>query len=135
MIRLTYDGLDAGELQGGTQADYLVAVDAHLRVFDGDLVVYEEPCFPVLELARALKVWLDHPDRRDFEFESMSFEELGTVAIRMTGAGWRLGSAFSSAASSIIGWDEVERCVRAFVHAAERDLAALGVDPAEVLRT
>ena len=69
--------LDVSELQGATQADVLVAVDADFTLVDGDLVVYEEPSFPVVELAWSLLRWVHQPDRGDFVFESMSFEEVG----------------------------------------------------------
>lgn len=46
--------LDVSEIQGRSQADVLVGVDADFRLVDGDLVIYEEPSFPVVELAWSL---------------------------------------------------------------------------------
>jgi hypothetical protein len=53
-----------------------------IRVVAGDETVYGEPGFPVVELARSLLIWLGNPDRGDFEFDSMSFEEVGSIAFR-----------------------------------------------------
>lgn len=132
---LTYDSMNLDELRGSTPADYLVSVDAGFRIVDRDDVVYEEPHFPVLELARSLLRWLEDPDRDDFVFDSMSFEELGAVYIRRTKSGWKFGSLFAAASSSSeIEWSDVERGIAAFVAGLEQELIALGVDPAPVLR-
>lgn len=74
---LRYSRLCLGEIQRATQADILVGVDADFRLLEGDLVVYEEPAFPVAELAWSLLRWVQEPHRGDFVFDSMSFEELG----------------------------------------------------------
>jgi hypothetical protein len=132
---MTFDRLRTDELRGTTQADYLVSLDAPFRILDGDDVFYEENAFPVVELARSLLTWLDDPARGDFEFSSMSFEEVGTVRVRETDAGWTFSSVFDPAASSPpVDWAEVERCVRMFVSGVERDLRALGIDPATTIR-
>lgn len=132
---LTYDALDLTELQATTQADILVAVDADFRAVDGDRVVYEERSFPVVELAWSLLRWLDQPDRGDFVFESMSFEELGAVTVRRQGAGWVFGSVFvPDIASDPVSWGEVERSVRAFTRRVTADLSAVGLDATDALR-
>lgn len=82
--------------RGTTQADYLIAFDAVLRVVIGDETVYAEPGFPVVELARSLTTWLGSPDQGDFEFDSMSFEEIGSIAFRQSTAGWTFGSVFQT---------------------------------------
>lgn len=134
-MEMTYDQLNANEIGGATQADYLVSLDADFRIRDGAELIYEEPSFPVVELARSLLVWLADPDRGDFEFESMSFEEVGTVAVRNTGEGWVVGSVLTpDSSSSPVEWAEVERCISTFVSRVEADLAALGLDPGEVLK-
>ena len=51
-------------------------------------LVYDEPAFPVVELARSLLIWLDDPERSDLEFDSMSYEEVGLVAMRGRAEGW-----------------------------------------------
>ncbi|MEV4263613.1 hypothetical protein [Kribbella sp. NPDC049584] len=132
---LTYGKLDVSELQATTQADVLVAVDAGFRVVDGDRVVYEEPSFPVVELAWSLLRWLDQPARGDFVFDSMSFEELGALTVRRQGAGWVFGSVFvPDIASDPVSWGEVERSVRAFTRRVTADLSAVGLDATDVLR-
>ena len=51
---LAYENLSAADLRGSTLADYLIAIEADFRMLDGETVIYEEPYFPVIELARAL---------------------------------------------------------------------------------
>lgn len=134
-MEMTYDHLNTDELRGTTQADYLIALDAALRVVIGDETVYAEPGFPVVELARSLRIWLGNPTRGDFEFDSMSFEEVGSVAFRQTTVGWMFGSVFQAGASTTpVDWAEVAQCCRRLVSRVEIDLAALGLDPDEVLK-
>jgi hypothetical protein len=108
---LVYDQLSSEDLHGTTQADYLISLDANFRIEDGETVVYEEPSFPVVELARALLTWLNDPERGDFEFSSMSFEEVGSVTVRRTPSGWMFGSVFARGTSSASAdWPGVQRC-------------------------
>ena len=130
---ISYGRLDASELRGTTQADYLISIDADLQILDGKRCVFEEPSFPVLELARSLMQWLSEPDRRDFAFESMSYEEVGVVTVRATEGGWTFGSVFEPSASSAVEWDEAERCVRSFIATISADLHELKLDPDEVI--
>lgn len=131
---LTYGRLDVTEVQGTTEADVLVGVDADFRLVDGDLVIYEEPSFPVVELAWSLLRWENEQDRGEFVFDSMSFEELGAVTVRRAGEGWAFGSVFApGVVSRTVSWREVERCVLEFVRKVRDDLAASGVDAAGVL--
>ncbi len=133
MLLLTYDRLDLDDLRGTSQADYLVVADATLQIIDRDGVIYEEPSFPVVELARGLLRWMDDSTRGDFDLESMSFEETGTVSIVHTSTGWVLGSIYAERSSEAVEWDEVERCVAAFIARVERDLRSADVDAALVL--
>jgi hypothetical protein len=133
-VLITYNELNSTDLRGTTPADYLVSLEATLCVSVGGVAVYEEPAFPVAELARSLKTWLADPDRGDFEFESMSFEEVGAVAIRRSQSGWLVSSVFApSSSSSPLEWVVVRRSVLSFIRRVEDDLVALGVDPVEVL--
>lgn len=134
-MEITYDQLHTAELRGTAQADYLIAFDAELRVVIGGETVYAEPGFPVVELARSLRIWLGNPGRGDFEFDSMSFEEVGSVAFRQTTAGWTFASVFRTGASTApVDWVDVEQGCRRLVSRVEPDLAALGFDPDEVLK-
>src|SRR5688572_7343902 len=103
---ITYGRLNTSDLRGTTQADYLISIDADLQILDGARCVFEEPSFPVLELARSLSQWLSEPARSDFAFESMSYEEVGAVTVRASQGGWIFGSVFEPTASSPVGWDE-----------------------------
>ena len=135
-VLITYDVLNSSDLRGTTPADYLVSLEATLRILDGEVKVYEEPAFPVVELARSLRSWLDDPERSDFEFESMSFEELGSVAIQRSSCWWVISSVFEpTGASSRRGWAVVRTAVESFINRVENDLIALGAEPTEVLRS
>lgn len=133
-MELTYDRLNLDELQGTTQADYLVAIDAHLRVIDGDRTVLSEPGFPVVELARSLQLWLAESDRGDFEFDSMSYEEAGAFAVRQNDAGWTLDSNLGvGLPTDPVSWTDVESLCRSFIARVDRDLREVGVDPVKVI--
>ncbi len=133
-MRIDYDALGASELVGTTPADYLVSLDATLTVWHGETKIYEESAFPIVELARSLKRWLADPLRGEFEFESMSFEEVGSVAIRQNEHGWVFSSIFAELSASSHGdWAAVHRSVTSFVERVEGDLIAFGVDPVDVL--
>jgi hypothetical protein len=134
-MQMIYDRITTEEFRGNTQADLLIALEANFRVVSGGAVVFGEPRFPVVELARSLLIWLGSPDRGDFEFESMSYEEVGPVEFRQTPAGWIFGSVFRPGASTPpIDWGEVDSCCRGLISRVEGDLVALGLDPGEVLR-
>jgi hypothetical protein len=134
-MEMIYDRLDTSELRGTTQADYLIALDADLRVLAGHEAVCEEPGFPVVELARSLRIWLADPNRGDFEFDSMSFEEVGSIAFRQTAAGWVFGSVFAPDGQTVpLEWADVELCSRQLISRVEEDLARLGLNPREVLK-
>jgi hypothetical protein len=133
-VRITYDRLDTSELHGTTQADYLISVDATLSVWQGHRCLHEESSFPVLELARALYLWLDESDREDFVFNSMSYEDEGVFAVRQAGSGWTFSSVFAAdSATRPVCWDAAEASIRSFVAQAEGDLRGLGVDPVAML--
>ncbi|MCO7237730.1 hypothetical protein [Aeromicrobium sp. CnD17-E] len=133
-MQLTYDRLCADELRGTTQADYLIALDAHLQVVENDAVIFDEPAFPVVELARSLLSWLPRAESEDFEFDSMSYEERGTVFIRRATAGWTFGSVLEpDATSTPVELAHVVRCCRRFVDRVATDLSARGIDPGMVI--
>jgi hypothetical protein len=134
-MEMTYDRLNADDLMGATRTDYLVAIDAQFRLVDGDVTIYDEPAFPVVELARSLLIWLEDPGREDFEFDSMSYEEVGSVAIRQVATGWEFGSIFASGTvATPVEWAEVVRCCGNFIARVRVDLVTLGLDPDKVLR-
>ncbi|MFI9275274.1 hypothetical protein ACIGXM_31865 [Kitasatospora sp. NPDC052896] len=76
--------------------ELLVNIEADLTISDSEQVVYSEPLFPVAELAMELAAWICGPggELSDFAFESMSFEEVGSVRIVAGQEGWRVGSVF-----------------------------------------
>ena len=131
---LTYSNLNADELQGATLTDYLVSVEADFQVFDGPRVVYEEPRFPVLELARSLQQWIARRDDHDFVFESLSFEEIGVVTITHEDGGWVLQSSFTpSVRTTALAWVKMASAVRLFVSKVRADVRSLGIDDRRVL--
>lgn len=133
-MELTYDALRTDELRGTTQADYLVALDAQLRLVDGGAILLEEPGFPVVELARSLLAWLADPEPGDFEFDSMSYEERGAIAISKLPEGWSFCSVLAPGAQTAPADKlHVDDCCRRFIARIEADLDALGLDPGEVL--
>lgn len=134
-LEMSYDQWRTDELHGTTQADYVIALDARLRLMDGGVTLLEETGFPVVELARSLLAWLEGSADGDFEFESMSYEESGAIRIQQKEAGWVVGSVFAPGLTTApTDRSGVEERCRLFVAMVESDLEELGVDPAEVLR-
>ncbi|MCA5892535.1 hypothetical protein LEP48_04100 [Isoptericola sp. NEAU-Y5] len=134
-MELIYDSLRTDELRGTTQADYLISLDAHLRLVDGGANVLDEPGFPVVELARSLLAWLVDPERDDFEFDSMSYEERGAISIWKVPARWSIGSVLAPGARTVLADRlDIDECCRRIIARVEADLDALGLDPVEVLR-
>lgn len=132
-MRITYQNLTAEGLRGETLAHYLVDIEADFRLLDGQRVVYGEPCFPVIELARALHTWAESQRVADFVFDSMSFEEPGAVVIVRSAAGWVFGSRLTpEVTSDTVSWQEVQEGVNEFVASVRSDLMGLGIDPAQI---
>jgi hypothetical protein len=76
-MRMEYTDSNFDGVPGDTIADYLVSVEAAFSIVDRGRVIYEEPCFPVVELAHSLVRWIARDDRVGFEFETASAEGLG----------------------------------------------------------
>ncbi|BCW16731.1 hypothetical protein NtRootA4_37100 [Arthrobacter sp. NtRootA4] len=133
-MRLSYANLDSDNIGGTSQADYLVGLDADLNVSEGPALLFREPAFPVVELARSLFLWLNDANRGDFMFDSMSFEEVGAVSLTRGSSGWVVGSVFRpDMVSNPLDWAEVESSCREFLSQIEFDLLSLGLDPGEVI--
>jgi hypothetical protein len=110
--------------------DLLVDIEADVAVRDGNRVVFAEKQFPVAELACALASRLRRTDAEggDFEFDSMSYAELGAVRIAASPEGWRVGSAFDPDTSSApVARDVLVAEIGRFVTAVRKDVAGLGV--------
>ncbi|WP_338703425.1 GNAT family N-acetyltransferase [Streptomyces sp. Q6] len=110
----------------------LVDIEADLVIRDGSQVVMAEGLFPVAELARALVGWLGQldGDRDDFEFDSMSYADVGEVRIVGSVEGWRVGSVSEPGSwTSPVGWDVLVSEIAQFVTAVREDVVALGVEP------
>lgn len=112
----------------------LVDLEAELVVRDGERTVCAVEGFPVAELARALVTWLERnrerQEREGFRFESMSFEELGTVRIEETGDGWRVGSVFEPDDwTAPVPWEVLLAELTRFTDAVREGVRDLGADP------
>ncbi|MGO4592118.1 DUF7878 domain-containing protein [Paenarthrobacter sp. 2TAF44] len=131
---MAYANLDADNIGGTSQADYLVGLDADFTISEGSVLLYRELAFPVVELARSLFLWLNAHPRGDFVFDSMSFEEVGAVSLKQGSSGWLVESVFSRGViSNPLDWADVERGRKAFLSHIEFDLLSLGLDPADVI--
>jgi hypothetical protein len=132
---LTYANLSTEDVRGSTPAHYLVGVEADFRIEDEGRIVYEEPSFPVCELARSLHTWIRSGLRRDdFVFESLSFEELGVVTIERRPGGWVFRSTFTpEVVSSEVPWVEVQRTIEQFTARLGADLTAAGMDASRAI--
>ncbi|MFE6039909.1 hypothetical protein [Streptomyces sp. NPDC056452] len=107
-------------------------IEADLVIRDGSQVVMAEGLFPVAELARDLVGWLGQldGDRDDFEFDSMSYADVGEVRIVGSVEGWRVGSVSEPGSwTSPVGWDVLVSEIAQFVTTVRKDVVALGVEP------
>ncbi|MFD8915599.1 hypothetical protein [Streptomyces sp. NPDC059575] len=130
-MEFRYTHLTTQDLRGDSHAELLVNIEADLAIVDSGGLVFEEALFPVAELARDLAEWLRQPEdwRSNFDWESMSYDEKGTVRIHSTEAGWRLGSVQTPDVWSLpVTWPELIRSIREFVAAVRRDVESLGLD-------
>ncbi|WP_369372663.1 hypothetical protein AB1046_04280 [Promicromonospora sp. Populi] len=134
-MQLVYANFDDSDLRGRTLADYLIAIDADFEIRDQDRTVYNEPKFPVVELARALIAWLEADFHADFVFESLSSDEPGLVAITRENSGWRFSSASTpEVVSAEVDQLDVQSCIRDFIDRVATDLTARGHDADTILR-
>ena len=130
---ITYTDVNARDLRFPTPADLLVNVEADLAITDGDRIVFAERAFPIAELARGLTRWVATGGGDDFAFDSMSYEDPGSVRVARRPDGWAFGSDFTPEVwSEPLSWDEVLVTVEAFAQEVRTDLRALGLDPAPV---
>ncbi len=112
----------------------VTGVDGRLRLVCGTAVVFDEPAFPVVELAVALSRWVGIPreGRGDFEFDSMFAEEPGILWIRESARSWRLGSIWQDAPCfTVLTIEEVDDVVRNYLHSIRGVLSEL--DEAQAL--
>ena len=72
--------------------DLLLGVEATFSVRVGGHVIHREPMFPVVELSQALSSWLDGVAVRDFEFDSMEWDDVRQVWFGQQRSGQWVGS-------------------------------------------
>jgi hypothetical protein len=124
---LTADPPELGDL-----ISRVANVEGDFRLETSGEALYREAHFPVVELARQLAQWASSataPDS-DFEYDSMFFEEPGTIWIRRSSDGWRIGSLEQRRPDlHELEWADVRGVIQRFVaevvEAGRRDL---GVD-------
>lgn len=127
-MRIDFANIDFSDLHGDLLADYLIAIDADLKIVDGSRTIFEEPDFPVVELARSLASWLDEASGDDFEFVSQSTDERGIVTIAREADDWLIFSSFTpELRSSGLRWVELAQCVREFIDAVRAELTVRGL--------
>ncbi|GIJ00421.1 hypothetical protein CLV28_0272 [Sediminihabitans luteus] len=133
-MMISYGAFNADDLCGDTLSEYLVSVEADLRIEDGGTQVYSELDFPVAELARNLLAWLKSPHQDDFLFKSESFEEVGSVKICRVEGKWTIGSVYyPDCVSRPTDWGTVEDACRAFIYMVRNDLERFGFDSTWIL--
>lgn len=137
MIEFRLGDLTADPPRLGRIDEQVANIQAPFELWADGSAIYEEPVFPVLELARELTRWrrIGLPAGEDFEFSSMSFEEDGAVWVRQEQEGWRVGSLFQDRPCMTI-WSSAQ--LYAAIERLRADLMAaghmkLGVDLTEAL--
>ncbi|MFF4574417.1 hypothetical protein [Streptomyces sp. NPDC001410] len=138
-VKFVYENLAAQDLdrrglrpETAPTALLLVDIEADLTIRDEGRVVMAEGLFPVAELARSLVGWLRRPagERGDFEFDSMSYADVGEVRILGSAEGWRVGSVSEPDSwTSPVGWEVLVAEIERFVTAVRKDVVAPGAEP------
>ncbi|RJQ79880.1 hypothetical protein D5S17_08875 [Pseudonocardiaceae bacterium YIM PH 21723] len=94
-----------------------VHVEARLTVADGDLLIFTEDQFPVLDLAAELVRWTRTPgsDRGDLVCDDFGLTDPGAVRIVRSGTQWRVGSVFAPETwSRPVTTEEVDQLITGF---------------------
>mgnify|MGYP006910397609 CR=1 FL=1 len=116
---------------GSFRYDHLmVSVNADITIRDEKLVVYNEDCFPVLELAAHLHRWVSEDSKSDFEFHTMVSDEVGLVAILRRPDGWVVASSRSRGVESCpVPWQVMKQDLYSFIDAVAKEMNRRGFDP------
>ncbi|UVS80891.1 hypothetical protein [Actinokineospora sp. UTMC 2448] len=139
-MRFEYENLNADDLRGATVLEYLVNVEADVRLLDdAGEVLYSESDFPVLELAcHLLAWWQDGAERGPFTLDDTmvgsSFSEPGVIRFDpVDGGQWLFSSVFHPDRSGYrVTAAEMAAAVSEFAERLRADLPALRLDPALV---
>lgn len=107
--------------------DLLLGVVADVTWTVGDRVLFTEELMPVVELALALRGWLDRglPNGDELSYDSIEADESGLIWSRPEGAGWRVG-ALHQEYPEVTVWSaaDVAQLFGDFVERVERWLRA-----------
>jgi hypothetical protein len=77
--------------------DLLLRIEARLVVEASGVVIFDEPHFPIVELASQLSQWIASGAATDFNYESMDAEDV-ILWFRSSPDGWDVGSDWGTAA-------------------------------------
>lgn len=108
--------------------DIILGAVAAFAIVVEERQLYREDDLPVVELAMALRRWLNGPflSHEPFEYQSMESDEDGMVWIRPEQDGWRIGSIYQEFADPTVRSNEdVATATRAFIEEVEQGLLSL----------
>ena len=135
-VKIIYENFSIDDLQGSTMADFFVNIEADVAMIDEGKVIYSELAFPVAELARALRDWVESGELRgdEFSFDSLSFGEPGSVFVKARSGSWLWGSGFSPGESSALqSWNQIIDTISEFTDSVRRDIRSVGIDADYIL--
>jgi hypothetical protein len=116
--------------------DVIANGEGRLVLAQDDLVIFEENLFPVVELARDLARWLKAAFRENYSFESMSFEDTGSIRVWEVAGEWVLSSDFAdSVQPTAEPWILVQNTLELFVAEVGTRLNEAGWNAAFVLNS
>lgn len=90
-IRIEFQPLEF-ELGGPPPFDRLLGIQGRLRITVGERKWFDEPMFPVVELAVAVRRWL--PGTDDLEFETLEADDSPFLWVRSVQGGCLVGAAW-----------------------------------------
>jgi len=129
VIRFSVGRLFADHQKLDSHEDRVLNVAGEFGIVVDGRPLFSEVSFPVVELARELVRWLKDSNKpsKNFEYDSMFFEEKGAVWLRSVPDGWRIGSIYQERPETrAFTLQEIQESVTHFVRelivAGRRDL-------------
>lgn len=122
---LTLPSLERVEL-----VDVVANGEGRLVLKHDDAVILDEPLFPIVELGRDLARWLGTSRRESYRFDSMSFEEPGSIRVSQVDSGWVICSDLADPDGIVPEtWNSVRLSIEQFVNEVAGKLEEAGWDP------
>ena len=128
--RFEFTSLNFDQINGSTDAEVAIGVEADLVVIDDTKAILREPGFEVLLLAKELAEWLSARERSDFTSDLGSVrEDVGAIRIAQSSEGWVISSDVTGLRGAPRHLQTIETAARGFVTKVRQQVSEAGYDP------